>query len=99
MCGMFQSNAKVIVSRLNVIQLLVHEVMCVFHDRLVNDLDRLTFCKSLSDVVYENFKVRWFLEFLKLTESDYEGTWELRRRCYALYILTTQLRLLHFTFV
>ena len=44
-------------------QLLAHEATRVFHDRLVDDGDRMRFFEFLADDLHNYFKVRmfWFL--------------------------------------
>ena len=55
--GLFQADKRVILSKENCVQLFAHEAMRVFHDRLVNDNDRFTFCQILKDSINDYFKV------------------------------------------
>jgi hypothetical protein len=53
-----QADETVIVNAENCLQLLAHEATRVFHDRLTDQADSMTFFDLLSTVLYNIFKVR-----------------------------------------
>ena len=55
--GLLQADESIIMNGDGVAQLLAHEATRVFHDRLVDDSDRATFFKILSDDLHNFFKV------------------------------------------
>ncbi|XP_019625905.1 PREDICTED: LOW QUALITY PROTEIN: dynein heavy chain 6, axonemal-like [Branchiostoma belcheri] len=57
--GLLQADETVIVSRETAAQLFAHEATRVFHDRLVDDVDRMQFHAFLSDDLHNYFKVSW----------------------------------------
>eukprot|EP00058_Branchiostoma_floridae_P021107 XP_002606597.1 hypothetical protein BRAFLDRAFT_120109 [Branchiostoma floridae] len=57
--GLLQADETVIVSRETAAQLFAHEATRVFHDRLVDDVDRMQFHAFLSDDLHNYFKVTW----------------------------------------
>ncbi|XP_050405705.2 dynein axonemal heavy chain 6, partial [Patella vulgata] len=63
--GLLQANDSVIVSKDSCAQLLAHEATRVFHDRLVDTQDRMTFFDVLSDNLHDYFKVKWTAEKLR----------------------------------
>ena len=56
--GMMQASSTVIFNADNVAHLYAHEATRVFHDRLVDDEDRLNFFELLADNLHDYFKVR-----------------------------------------
>ncbi|XP_041352994.1 dynein heavy chain 6, axonemal-like isoform X2 [Gigantopelta aegis] len=62
--GLLQAHNSVIVTKDNCAQLFAHEATRVFHDRLINNEDRLTFNEILSDNLHDYFKVTWSAEKL-----------------------------------
>ncbi|CAL1542606.1 unnamed protein product [Lymnaea stagnalis] len=57
--GILQAHSSVIMGKENCAQLFAHEATRVFHDRLINSLDRETFFNILADNLHDYFKVRW----------------------------------------
>jgi len=63
--GLMQADETVIISRDHCIQLFANETTRVFHDRLVDQKDCSTFFSLFSNVLYNNFKVR-FIQYSTL---------------------------------
>ena len=55
--GLLQAEESVIVNSDNCAQLFAHEATRVFHDRLVDDTDRVEFHTMLADILHDYFKV------------------------------------------
>lgn len=59
--GLLQANKSTVTSSDRAAQLLAHEAMRVFHDRLVDAKDRAKFFSFLADDLHNYFKVSaWF---------------------------------------
>ncbi|XP_063958044.1 dynein axonemal heavy chain 6-like isoform X2 [Lytechinus pictus] len=63
--GLLLANETTVTSTESAAQLLAHEAMRVFHDRLVDDNDRMKFFEFLADDLHNYFKVKWSAEKLR----------------------------------
>ncbi|XP_071833092.1 dynein axonemal heavy chain 6-like isoform X4 [Apostichopus japonicus] len=63
--GLLQANKSTVTSVDRAAQLLAHEAMRVFHDRLVDAKDRLKFFEFLADDLHNYFRVKWTAEKLQ----------------------------------
>ena len=55
--GLMQADGTIILNVKSMVQLFTHEATRVFHDRLIDSADSLTFHQILSSVLYDRFKV------------------------------------------
>ncbi|XP_071789676.1 dynein axonemal heavy chain 6-like isoform X2 [Asterias amurensis] len=62
--GLLQADESVVTSVDSAAMLLAHEATRVFHDRLVDEPDRMRFFEFLSDDLHNYFKVKWSAEKL-----------------------------------
>ncbi|ORX87336.1 hypothetical protein BCR32DRAFT_215454 [Anaeromyces robustus] len=62
--GILQVNHKSIETKLDIVKLFCHESARVFHDRLIDDTDRLYFNNLLSELVDKNFSIQFTADTL-----------------------------------
>ncbi|KAK6993299.1 hypothetical protein BgiMline_009848, partial [Biomphalaria glabrata] len=50
-----QADAGIFCEKIQIVRLFIHEIQRVFHDRLINNEDKLFFHKLMAEIVYKTF--------------------------------------------
>ncbi|KAI8730179.1 dynein heavy chain 6, axonemal isoform X4, partial [Biomphalaria glabrata] len=53
--GILQADAGIFREKIQIVRLFIHETQRVFHDRLINNEDKLFFHKLMAEIVYKTF--------------------------------------------
>lgn len=64
--GILQADAGIFREKIQIVRLFIHETQRVFHDRLINNEDKLFFHKLMAEIVYKTFNEVMFKLLLSL---------------------------------